>query len=219
MGLDIALYRVLTKTKVKKLKEKYKDLEYDIDVYSKLEEDIPKELHDIRFLSLEKLTSCECNMKFLSKYHNCLTEKVRYWVNVQALLLNQKIKTKDDRLSNYCITSSGTGDRVGYVTYGFENLKNKDDKFELEVSYEDDERLSLGITSYGIYVQEVRYLQRKGLKNWDRLMGKMYTENPYDIYLSDDEQLKVLKSLNQYDDSDLYKIDSLNKYHVINLNW
>lgn len=99
MGLDINLYKVLTKSEVTKLKNKYDVTDL---VYS--EKDNCEELDKIYFIEIEALINCDTNIETLNNFKHCLIEKEMTYYNVQAMILKNNVKTKYFDLSNYYIS-------------------------------------------------------------------------------------------------------------------
>lgn len=99
MGLDINLYKVLTKSEVTKLKNKYDvtDLVYP-------EKDNCEELDKIYFIEIEALINCDTNIETLNNFKHCLIEKEITYYNVQAMILKSNVKTKYSDLSDYYIS-------------------------------------------------------------------------------------------------------------------
>ena len=74
-------------------------------------------------------------------------------------------------------------------------------------------------TKLGFYIQDVEYVQRKGI-NINQVTGKVYNENNlYRLFISTKKQLKKLNENNVYKDSVLKNNFTIQKNHVLYLNW
>lgn len=215
MGLDITLCRVLTKRRVTNLLKKYND---DITLYSMYDGDAPKELRGIHFIDINTLVSCECNIGFLQKYKDCLVKRIELYENPVAILLKYNKVTKE-KLNEYQVMGYYPLEENDGWKLEFCHKNNENDKFIIIVKRDEVDGLEFINEEYGIYIQDIRYLQRKGLKNWEALAGKEYTDYKGDIFLFNNEQLKELKKANHSKGYAIETLENLGKYEVINLNW
>ena len=215
MGLDIELCRVLNKGEVAKLKNKYEvtDLVHP-------EKDDCKELKGISFISINSFTSCETNFETLDNFKHCLTEKEMAYYNVQAMILKGGVETKYSNLSDYYISGFLPSDKgVNYTKYQISHMKDEDEKINLHFTDDEIEKLNYKKNKFGIYIKDVQYVQRRGVKITKALTGKLYRDSVFDLFISTQSQLEKLKKCNTYEDSVLKGIFKIPKNCLLRINW
>ena len=208
MGLDVELVKVLTKDEVKKLKKK----ENVTDV---------SELDKIYFRELEAFVNCDINLETLNNIKHCLNKKQFTYYNVQAMLLLSGVKTKYADLSDYYISGflpSEKGD--DYTKYEISHMKDENEEINLHFTYDEIKIFNHKDTKLGFYIQDVEYVQRKGININSKVTGKVYNENNlYRLFISTKKQLKKLNEQNRYEDSVLKNNFKIPKNHLLYLNW
>ena len=208
MGLDVELVKVLTKDEVKKLKKK----ENVTDV---------TELDKIYFKELEAFVNCDTNLETLNNIKHCLNKKQFTYYNVQAMILLSGVKTKYADLSDYYISGflpSEKGD--DYTKYEISHMKDEDEVINLHFTYDEIKIFNHKDTKLGFYIQDVEYVQRKGININSKVTGKVYNENNlYRLFISTKNQLKKLNEQNHYEDSVLKNNFKIPKNHLLYLNW
>ena len=206
MGLDIYLSKVLRKAEVNKLKKKHNvsDLIH---------------LDKITFIHLDQLTNCETNIETLNLFKDCLVENEIGYYNIPAILLARKIKTKDPNLSNYFmsgISSSLKGEN--YTRFDISHNKDKNDVIYLDMLDSEINNYNFKIKELGIFIQDVRYVQRKGITINESLTGKCYREI-FELFISNETQLQKLNENNSYFDCDLKRDLVIPEHHLLYVNW
>lgn len=208
MGLDIELVKVLTKDEVKKLKKK----ENVTDV---------SELDRIYFIGINSFVNCDTNLETLNNIKHCLNKKQFTYYNIQAMILLSGVKTKYADLSDYYISGffpSEKGD--DYTKYEISHMKDKNEEINLDFTYDEIKIFNHKETNLGFYIQDVEYVQRKGININSEVTGKVYNENNlYRLFISTKKQLKNLNLQNRYEDSVLKNNFKIPKNHVLYLNW
>ena len=208
MGLDIELVKVLTKDEVKKLKKK----ENVTDV---------SELDRIYFIEINSFVNCDTNLETLNNIKHCLNKKQFTYYNVQAMILLSGVKTKYADLSDYYISGflpSEKGD--DYTKYEISHMKDEDEVINLDFTYDEIKIFNHKDTKLGFYIQDVEYVQRKGIDVNSEVTGKVYNENNlYRLFISTKKQLKNLNTQNRYEDSVLKNNFKIPKNHLLYLNW
>lgn len=215
MGLDINLYKVLTKSEVTKLKNKYdvSDLVYP-------EKDNCEELDKIYFIEIEALINCDTNIETLNNFKHCLIEKEMTYYNVQAMILKSNVKTKYSNLSDYYMSGlfpSEKGDE--YIRYEISNFKDENDVLKVDFTYDEIKVFNHKEKKFGLYIKDVEYIQRKGISITKRLTGKCYTDNISRLFISTESQLKELNKNNAYKDCKLKRNFKIPKNHLLYIDW
>ena len=208
MGLDVELVKVLTKDEVKKLKKK----ENVTDV---------SELDRIYFIGINSFVNCDTNLETLNIIKHCLNKKQFTYYNVQAMLLLSGVKTKYADLSDYYISGflpSEKGD--DYTKYEISHMKDKNEEINLDFTYDEIKIFNHKDTKLGFYIQDIEYVQRKGININSEVTGKVYNEsNLCRLFISTKKQLKKLNEQNRYEDSVLKNNFKIPKNHLLYLNW
>lgn len=208
MGLDIKLVKVLTKDEVKKLKKK----ENVTDV---------SELDRIYFIGINSFVNCDTNLETLNNIKHCLNKKQFTYYNVQAMILLSGVKTKYADLSDYYISGflpSEKGD--DYTKYEISHMKDEDEVINLDFTYDEIKIFNHKETKLGFYIQDVEYVQRKGIDVNFEVTGKVYNENNlYRLFISTKKQLKNLNTQNRYEDSVLKNNFKIPKNHLLDIDW
>ena len=205
MGLDIYLTKVLSKSEVDKLKKKHTDLIYP-DEFS--------------FIEIEHLVNCETNIETLNLFKDCLVENENSYYNIPAILLAGKIKTKDPNLSNYFmsgISSSLKGEN--YTRFDISHNKDENDIISLDMLDREINNYNFKIKELGLFIQDVSYVQRKGITINESLTGKLYSEEIYELFISNEVQLQKLNENNRYFDCDLKRDFKIPERHLLYVNW
>lgn len=215
MGLDINLYKVLTKSEVTKLKNKYDvtDLVYP-------EKDNCEELDKIYFIEIEALTNCDTNIETLNSFKHCLIEKEMTYYNVQAMILKSNVKTKYSDLSDYYISGllpSEKGDK--YIRYEISNFKDENDVIKVDFTHDEIKIFNHKEKKLGLYIKDVEYIQRKGISITKRLTGKFYIDNISRLFISTKSQLEKLNKNNAYKDCKLKRKFKIPKNHLLCIDW
>lgn len=215
MGLDINLYKVLTKSEVTKLKNKYDvtDLVYP-------EKDNCEELDKIYFIEIEALTNCDTNIETLNNFKHCLIEKEMAYYNVQAMILKSNVKTKYSDLSDYYISGllpSEKGDE--YIRYEISNFKDENDVIKVDFTHDEIKIFNHKEKKFGLYIKDVEYIQRKGISITKRLTGKCYTDNISRLFISTESQLEKLNKNNIYKYCKLKSNFKIPKNHLLYIDW
>lgn len=215
MGLDIYLSRVLNKDDISKLKKKHNvsDLIYP----KKYNEELDK----ITFITIQELVSCDVNIETFNIFKNCIAEQEIGYYNVTALLLESKVKTKDKELANYCISgfsSSSIGEN--YTEIEFTHRNNEKDVMKLDILDDKIKNLEYRTKEVGLFIQDVSYVQRKGITINESLTGKCYRDEIFELFISNEVQLQKLNENNEYENSILksqgFKIP---ESHLLYINW
>ena len=207
MGLDIELVKILTKDEVKKLKKK----ENVTDV---------SELDRIYFIKIDSFVNCDTNLETLNNIKHCLNKKQFTYYNVQAMILLSGVKTKYADLSDYYISGflpSEKGD--DYTKYQISHMKDKNEEINLDFTYDEIKIFNFKDTNIGFYIQDVEYVQRKGININSEVTGKVYKNNLSRLFISTKKQLKKLNEQNRYEDSVLKNNFKIPKNHLLYLNW
>ncbi|MEE3693896.1 hypothetical protein V2I21_01920 [Campylobacter sp. CLAX-22107-21] len=214
MGLDVNLYKVLTKAEITKLKNKYDvaDLVYP-------EKDDCKELDRIYFIGINSLISCDTNFETLNSFKHCLVEREFAYYNVQAMILKSSVKTKYNDLSNYYISGFSSGKGNDYTKYEISHMKDKKDIFSVEFTYDEIKIFNHKETKLGLYLKDIEYIQRKGIKITKNLTGKCYRDNIYRLFISTESQLEKLNKNNVYKDCELKRGFKIPKNHLLYIDW
>ena len=207
MGLDIKLVKILTKDEVKKLKKK----ENVTDV---------SELDRIYFKELEAFVNCDTNLETLNNIKHCLNKKQFTYYNVQAMILLSGVKTKYADLSDYYISGFLPSEKgEDYTKYEI-SMKDEDEEINLHFTYDEIKIFNHKDTKLGFYIQDVEYVQRKGININSKVTGKVYNENNlYRLLKKKKKQLKKLNDNNRYEDSVLKNNFKIPKNHLLYLNW
>lgn len=208
MGLDIELVKILTKDEVKKLKKK----ENVTDV---------SELDRIYFIEIDAFVNCDTNLETLNNIKHCLNKKQFTYYNVQAMILLSGVKTKYADLSDYYISGFFPSDKGDdYTKYEISHMKDKNEEINLDFTYDEIKIFNHKDTKLGFYIQDVEYVQRKGININSEVTGKVYNENNlYRLFISTKKQLKRLNQNNRYEDSILKNNFKIPKNHLLYLNW
>ena len=215
MGLDIELYRVLTKGEVTKLKNKY-----GVTDIVNPERDDCGELDKIYFIKLEHLVNCDTNLETLEKFKHCLNKKQFTYYNVQAMILLSGVKTKYADLSDYYISGflpSEKGD--DYTKYEIYHMKDEDEVINLHFTYDEIKIFNHKETKLGLYVRYKEYIQRNGIKITKSLTGKLYRDSISRLFISTESQLERLNKNNVYKDCQLKSDFKIPKNHLLYIDW
>ena len=214
MGLDIELCRVMSKGEVTKLKNKYgvTDLIYP--------EQSCDELDKISFIEIEHLISCDTNIATFNMFKHCLAEQEIGYYNVTAMLLESKVKTKDQNLSNYFITGlSSSSKGENYTEFKITHRSDKKDIIEVDILDDKIKNLEYRAKELGIFIQDVEYIQRKGINVNKTLTGKCYRDEIFELFISTESQLEKLNKNNEYKDCVLKRDFKIPKNHLLYINW
>lgn len=204
MGLDIYLTKVLSKSEVNKLKKKHN----------------VSDLEEISFIHLDQLTNCDTNIETLNLFKDCLVENEIGYYNIPAMLLAGKIKTKDPNLSNYFmsgISSSLKGEN--YTRFDISHNKDENDVIQLDMLDSEINNYNFKIKELGLFIQDVRYVQRKGITINESLTGKCYRDEIFELFISNESQLQKLNENNRYFDCDLKRDFQIPEHHLLYVNW
>ena len=215
MGLDIELYRVLTKGEVTKLKNKY-----GVTDIVNPERDDCGELDKIYFIKLEHLVNCDTNLETLEKFKHFLNKKQFTYYNVQAMILLSGVKTKYADLSDYYISGflpSEKGD--DYTLYEISHMKDKNEEIRLDFTYDEIKILNNKDNKLGLYVKDKEYIQRNGSKITKSLTGKLYRDSISRLFISTESQLERLNKNNVYKDCQLKRDFRIPKNHLLYIDW
>ena len=215
MGLDINLYKVLTKSEVTKLKNKYDVTDL---VYS--EKDNCEELDKIYFIEIEALINCDTNIETLNNFKHCLIEKEMTYYNVQVMILKSNVKTKYCDLSDYYISGllpSEKGDE--YIRYEISNFKDENDVIKVDFTHDEIKIFNHKEKKFGLYIKDVEYIQRKGVNITKKLTGKCYMDNISRLFISTENQLEKLNKSNVYKDCKLKRNFKIPKNHLLYIDW
>ena len=208
MGLDVNLYKVLTKAEVTKLKNKRNSNE------------LPYKSERTIFIGIDCLVNCMTNIETLFNFKHCLiTQEIKYY-NVQAMLLKSGTKTKDSDLSNYRIFGYSFSDKGdGHTKYEISNVKDRKDVIYLDMADDDVNSLDFKLEKTGLLLKDVKYIQRKGIKINKNLTGKCYSDEIYQLFISTEEQLEKLNKNNIYKDCELKDNFKIPKNYLLRLDW
>ena len=215
MGLDIQLCKVLSKSEVTKLKNKHNvtDLIHP--------EQSCDELDKISFIEIKYLINCDTNIETFNMFKHCLTEQEIRYYNVPAMLIKSKVKTKDEKLGNYYITGffpSSKGEN--YTEYEITHRSNKKDVIEVHIRDDEINNFDYRVKEFGLFIQDVEYIQRKGITINKNLTGKCYNDEVYKLFISTESQLEKLNENNEYKDCILKSGDfKIPKNHLLYINW
>lgn len=204
MGLDIYLTKVLKKSEVDKLKKKHN----------------VSDLEKISFIHLDQLTNCDTNIETLNLFKDCLVENEIGYYNIPAILLAGNVKTKDPNLSNYFmsgISSSLKGEN--YTRFDISHNKDENDVIQLDMLDSEINNYNFKIKELGLFIQDVRYVQRKGITVNDSLTGKCFRDEIFELFISNEVQLQKLNENNRYFDCDLKRDFQIPKHHLLYVNW
>ena len=137
------------------------------------------------------------------------------------MILLSGVKTKYADLSDYYISGflpSEKGD--DYTLYEISHMKDKNEEIRLDFTYDEIKIFNHKDTKLGFYIQDVEYVQRKGININSKVTGKVYNENNlYRLFISTKKQLKKLNEQNRYEDSVLKNNFKIPKNHLLYLNW
>lgn len=204
MGLDIYLTKVLSKSEVNKLKKKHN----------------VSDLEEISFIHLDQLTNCDTNIETLNLFKDCLVENEIGYYNIPAILLAGNVKTKDPNLSNYFmsgISSSLKGEN--YTRFDISHNKDENDVIQLDMLDSEINNYNFKIKELGLFIQDVRYVQRKGITINESLTGKCYRDEIFELFISNESQLQKLNENNRYFDCDLKRDFQIPEHHLLYVNW
>ena len=215
MGLDIYLSRVLNKDDISKLKKKHNvsDLIYP----KKYNEELDK----ITFITIQELVSCDVNIETFNMFKNCIAEQEIGYYNVTALLLESKVKTKDKELANYYISGfSSSSKGENYTEIEFTHRNNEKDIMKLDILDDTIKNLEYRTKEVGIFIQDVSYVQRKGITINESLTGKCYRDEIFELFISNESQLQKLNENNEYENSILKSQEfKIPESHLLYINW
>lgn len=215
MGLDINLYKVLTKSEVIKLKNKY-----DVTDLVSPEKDNCEELDKIYFIEIEALINCDTNIETFNNFKHCLIEKEMTYYNVQVMILKSNVKTRYSDLSDYYISGllpSEKGDE--YIRYEISNFKDENIVIKVDFTHDEIKLFNHKEKKFGLYIKDVEYIQRKGIRITERLTGKCYTDNISRLFISTKSQLEKLNENNTYKDCKLKRNFEIPKNHLLYIDW
>lgn len=204
MGLDIYLTKVLKKSEVDKLKKKHN----------------VSDLEKISFIHLDQLTNCDTNIETLNLFKDCLVENEIGYYNIPAILLAGKIKTKDPNLSNYFMSGMSSSLKgENYTRFDISHNKDENDVIQLDMLDSEINNYNFKIKELGIFIQDVRYVQRKGITVNDSLTGKCFRDEIFELFISNEVQLQKLNENNRYFDCDLKRDFKIPEHHLLYVNW
>lgn len=204
MGLDIYLTKVLKKSEVGKLKKKHN----------------VSDLEKISFIHLDQLTNCDTNIETLNLFKDCLVENEIGYYNIPAILLAGKIKTKDPNLSNYFMSGMSSSLKgENYTRFDISHNKDENDVIILDMLDSETNNYNFKIKELGIFIQDVRYVQRKGITINESLTGKCYRDEIFELFISNEVQLQKLNENNRYFDCDLKRDFQIPEHHLLYVNW
>lgn len=215
MGLDIYLTKVLSKSEVNKLKKKHNvsDLIYP--------EKYNDELDKITFINIEELISCDTNVATFNMFkHHLMNQTIGYY-NLTAMLIASKVKTKDRNLNNYFISGfSSSSKGENYTRFEITHNRDKNDVMRMDIRDDKVKNLEYRRKELGLFIQDVKYVQRKGISITQSLTGKCYRDEIFELFISNEVQLQKLNENNKYEDSILksqgFKIP---ERHLLYVNW
>lgn len=204
MGLDIYLTKVLKKSEVDKLKKKHNI----------------SDLEEISFIHLDQLTNCDTNIETLNLFKDCLVENEIGYYNIPAILLAGKIKTKDPNLSNYFMSGMSSSLKgENYTRFDISHNKDENDIIQLDMLDSEINNYNFKIKELGIFIQDISYVQRKGISINESLTGKCYRDEIFELFISNEVQLQKLNENNRYFDCDLKKDYQIPEHHLLYVNW
>ena len=214
MGLDIELCRVMSKGEVTKLKNKYgvTDLIYP--------EQSCDELDKISFIEIEHLINCDMNIATFNIFKHCLAEQENRYYNVPAMLIASNVKTKDKKLGNYYITGFFPSSKgKNYTEYEITHRSNEKDVIEVHIRDDEINNFDYRVKEFGLFIQDVEYIQRKGINVNKTLTGKCYRDEIFELFISTESQLEKLNKNNEYKDCVLKRDFKIPKNHLLYINW
>ena len=204
MGLDIYLTKVLSKSEVDKLKKKH----------------YVSDLEEISFIHLDQLTNCDTNIETLNLFKDCLVENEIGYYNIPAILLAGKIKTKDPNLSNYFMSGMSSSLKgENYTRIDISHNKDENDVISLDMLDSEINNYNFKIKELGLFIEDVRYVQRKGITINESLTGKCYRDEIFELFISNEVQLQKLNENNRYFDCDLKRDFKIPEHHLLYVNW
>lgn len=203
MGLDIYLTKVLKKSEITKLKKKHN----------------VSDLEQITFIHLDQLTNCDTNIETLNLFKDCLVENEIGYYNIPAILLAGNVKTKDSNLSNYFMSGMSSSLKgENYTRLDITHNKDENDVIQLDMLDSEINNYNFKIKELGLFIQDVRYVQRKGITITKSLTGKCYSEI-FELFISNESQLQKLNENNTYFDCDLKRDFQIPEHHLLYVNW
>lgn len=204
MGLDIYLTKVLRKSEVNELKKKHN----------------VSDLEKISFIHLDQLTNCDTNIETLNSFKDCLVENEIGYYNIPAILLAGNVKTKDSNLSNYFMSGMSSSLKgENYTRFDISHNKDENDVIQLDMLDSEINNYNFKIKELGIFIQDVRYVQRKGITVNESLTGKCYRDEIFELFISNESQLQKLNENNRYFDCDLKRDFQIPEHHLLYVNW
>lgn len=205
MGLDICLTKVLSKSEVDKLKKKHTDLIYP---------------EQFTFIEIQDLVNCETNIETLNLFKDCLVENEIGYYNIPAMLLVGKIKTKDPNLSNYFMSGMSSSLKgENYTRFDITHNKDENDVIYLDMLDSEIKKYDFRIKELGLFIEDVSYIQRKGITINESLTGKCYRDEIFELFISTESQLQKLNENNRYFDCDLKRDFKIPEHHLLYVNW
>lgn len=205
MGLDICLTKVLSKSEVDKLKKKHTDLIYP---------------EQFTFIEIQDLVNCETNIETLNLFKDCLVENEIGYYNIPAMLLAGKIKTKDPNLSNYFMSGMSSSLKgENYTRFDITHNKDENDVIYLDMLDSEIKKYDFRIKELGLFIEDVSYIQRKGITINESLTGKCYRDEIFELFISTESQLQKLNENNRYFDCDLKRDFKIPEHHLLYVNW
>lgn len=205
MGLDIYLTKVLSKSEVDKLKKKHTDLIYP---------------EQFTFIEIQDLVNCETNIETLNLFKDCLVENEIGYYNIPAMLLAGKIKTKDPNLNNYFMSGMSSSLKgENYTRFDITHNKDENDVIYLNMLDSEIKKYDFRIKELGLFIEDVSYVQRKGITINESLTGKCYRDEIFELFISTESQLQKLNENNRYFDCELKRDFKIPEHHLLYVNW
>lgn len=205
MGLDISLYRVLKDSK-KNTRENYEKSLGEIFVNPRVE-----------WESIGRLQESITGRQLLKKYANRLTKREFKSWDFNWIARKSKFYTGEDMVHNIRVRWVGCCSE-----YEDFEIQYNGETYELKIP--DTETIPYYIiTDYGFYVEEIKYLQRKGIVGIISQAHKDFIDykDNFLLFVNSNAQLKALQGLIDTDlipSSELYQLKRLKKYEYIDLN-
>ena len=124
-----------------------------------------------------------------------------------------KITAQTDSEVTIVITTSKSG--------SIDLIYNKDENDIISLDMLDSEinNYNLKIKELGLFIQDVSYVQRKGITINESLTGKLYSEEIFELFISNEVQLQKLNENNRYFDCDLKRDFKIPDRHLLYVNW
>ena len=90
-----------------------------------------------------------------------------------------------------------------YTRFDITHNKDENDIISLDMLDSEINNYNFKIKELGLFIQDVSYVQRKGITINESLTGEWYSDEIYDLFISNESQLQKLNENNRYFDYDL----------------